>query len=187
MNYKALANDQALDPDIKAYRTAISNLKLADVPFANGSFMVLCDVSMRSARPVVPDLWRRKVLDMIHALAHPGAKTTKRLIASKFVWHSLNKQVTYWARNCLQCQRSKIHTHIKMPLQVFAPVQRRFDHVHVDLVGPLTESRGCKYLLTAVDRFTLWPETVPITDIETITVARAYIKHWVARFGSPAA
>ena len=121
---------------------------------ADGSFTVLCDTSTGPARHIVPEPWRRRVFDTIHALAHPGVKTTRRLIASKFVWHGLNKQVALWAKTCLACQRSKIQTHVKAPLQTFAPSVRRFDHVHIDLVGPLPESRGCKYLLTVIDRFT---------------------------------
>ena len=142
IDYRELANDQAQDPDVQAYRTAISNLRLADVPFAAGSFSVLCDISTGQARPIVPEKWRRRIFDTIHALSHPGAKTTKRLITSKFVWHGLNKQVVHWARTCLSCQRSKVQTHVNAPLQTFEPTQRRFDHVHVDLVGPLPESQG---------------------------------------------
>ena len=62
---------------------------------------------------------------------------------------------------------------------------RRFDHVHVDLVGPLPASRGYTYLFTMVDRFTRWPEVVPISDISATTCARALIGSWVARFGLP--
>ena len=80
---------------------------------------------------------------------------------------------------------SKIQIHVKTPLQPFAPVSGRFDHVHIDLVGPLQESQGFKYLVMVKDRFTHWPEAIPIRDIEARTVAKAYVTNWVALFGLP--
>ena len=48
------------------------------------------------------------------------------------------------------------------------------DHVHIDIVGPLPYSDGSKDLLTCADRFTLWPEAIPLLDIRTETVADAF-------------
>ena len=45
LDYQKLAAYQASDPDIQSYRTAVTNLRLEDVPFMDGSFTVLCDVS----------------------------------------------------------------------------------------------------------------------------------------------
>ena len=88
-------------------------------------------------------------------------------------------------RFCVPCQRSKVHKHTKAPLFQFELSTRHFDHVHIDLVGPLPEFQGHTYLLTMRDRFSRWPEAIPIQNIETQTVARAFIKNWVARFGVP--
>ena len=63
--------------------------------------------------------------------------------------------------------------------------ERRFDHVNVDLVGPLPSSHGFTYLLTMVDRTTRWPEAVPLTSLASVEMTRAFISTWVARFGTP--
>ena len=185
VDYRAMSTAQQDDPDIQYYRSAITNLRLKDVPFEEGNFTLLCDVSTGRARPIVPEAWRRRVFDSIHSLSHPGARTTKRIVSSKFVWHGLAKQVVDWARTCISCQRAKVHKHTKAPLSKFEPTTRRFDHVHIDIVGPLPESLGQSYLLTATDRFTRWLEAIPIPNMETSTVARAYLQNWVARFGIP--
>ena len=37
-----------------------------------------------------------------------------------------------------------------------------------------------------IDRFTMWPEVVPLIDITAETVVLAFISMWVARYGVPA-
>ncbi|KAL6490077.1 hypothetical protein MHYP_G00004220 [Metynnis hypsauchen] len=128
---------------------------------------------------------QRSVFDAIHNLSHPGRKTTQKLVAAKFVWHGLKKNIRDWANACVDCQRAKVHRHIKAPLSFFPVPERRFDHVHVDLVGPLPPSRGFTHLLTVVDRTTRWPEAIPLSSTTSSDVARAFIGSWVARFGVP--
>ena len=89
LDYRAMATIQQNDPDIQNYCTAITNLRVEDVPFESGAFTLLCDVSTGVARPIVPENWRKQVFDTVHSLSHPGARTTKKLVSSKFVWHGL--------------------------------------------------------------------------------------------------
>ena len=184
VDYQQLASDQQSDPEVQAYKTAATSLKIQDVPWAYGQFTVLCDTSLGTTRPIVPLNWRRHVFDTTHSLSHPGTSTTRKLITDKFVWHGMSSQINGWARSCNQCQQSKEHTHTRVPLEQIDTPTRRFQHVHIDLVGPLStlKMRGYKYLLIVMDRFTQWPEVIPLKDIDTKSVARAYALGWVACF-----
>ena len=42
-----------------------------------------------------------------------------------------------------------------------------------------------KYLFTVIDRFTRWPEAIPLPDSTTETCVKALIRHWITRFGVP--
>lgn len=186
IDYSAMAKAQAEDAEIHDYRTSITGLQFEDIPCGTAKTTLLCDVSTGTARPVVPKAWRRQVFEAVHNLSHPSIRATRKQVASKFVWHGLHKDVGAWAKTCVPCQTAKVHRHIKAPLETFKVPQRRFDHINIDIVGPLPPSQGFTYLLTIVDRFTRWPEAVPLPDISSFTCARALVSHWVARFGIPA-
>ena len=75
-----------------------------------------CDHSHGRIRPYIPKTFRRDIFNKFHNLSHPGIRATTKLITSQVVWPGINKDVHTWARNCLNCQKSKIHRHIKSPV-----------------------------------------------------------------------
>ena len=120
IDYLAMATAQQEDAEVQAYRTTSSSLQLKDIPFGAQGVTLLCDMSTSRARPIVPAGWRRQIFDSIHGLSHPPVRTTRRLIASKFIWNGMEKQIGLWAKQCIACQSFKIHTHTKAPLKRFS-------------------------------------------------------------------
>ena len=138
----------------------------------------------RHASLYVTAKFRGKVFTSRRGLGHPLHRATKPLINSRFVWHGMNIDSANWCRSCKGCQTSEITRHNKLVFGKFTEPTERFDHVHINIAGPLPNSFN--YLLTCVDRFTHCPEAIPLGEIKAETVAHAFFSGWIARFGTPA-
>jgi cleavage and polyadenylation specificity factor subunit 1 len=185
LDFLGMSEAQRIDSDCQALRRADNALDLQDLPLSGTNTTILCDVSTGQPRPVVPLSWRRTVFDLLHSTRHPGIKASTKLVVNRFVWPSVRKDCGLWARTCIPCQRARIHRHTKSPIGSFDLPKARFRDIHVDVVGPLPESHGHKYLLTCVDRFTRWPEAIPMGNTDAETCARALWYGWISRFGTP--
>jgi Integrase zinc binding domain/Integrase core domain len=182
VDFAEMALLQSACPDVRAMQDSPS-LKISQL--AVGDQMLFGDVSTGQFRPLVPGPMRRLVFDVLHAVAHPGVRASRRLVSSRFVWPGISADVQKWAAACLTCQQAKTHRHVKLTPEHVPVPQRRFAHVHIDLVGPLPLSSGYSYVFTMVDRTTRWVEAAPLSTITTLACASAFLHTWVARYGVP--
>ncbi|XP_011700955.1 PREDICTED: uncharacterized protein LOC105457789 [Wasmannia auropunctata] len=182
IDYEALAKSQQEDHELFSLIVEGKSLQLKKVDIPGAGLAIWCDTKTETPRPFLTKPFRRAAFEAIHNLAHPGIKTTTKLVAQRYVWPSINAECREWTRACTACQRSKITRHISAPHGTFALPTKRFEHVHLDIII-LPVSEGHRYCLTCVDRYSRWPEVIPMENQEAETVAKAFYNGWISRFG----
>jgi transposase InsO family protein len=183
VDFAEMARQQVL---CKQVQLLVSSPSLRVVQFPVVGAHLWCDISTGSPRPLVPAVFQFAVFNAIHGIAHPGIRATRRLVSARFVWKNMASDLAAWSRQCLPCQRGKVSKHHRpSPAHIEVP-QRRFSHLHVDLVGPLPCSQGFTYLFTIIDRTTRWPEAVPLASTSAADCSLALLHGWISRFGMPA-
>ena len=180
-----IASSQQTDPHYPNFSN-LPSLKFVSLPLLNTDEHIICDISTGTPRPFVPTTFRKSVFDHFHSISHPSIRATAKMVSQRYVWPNMQKELRAWAKNCLACQRSKIHRHTVSPPATFKLPDARFKNIHLDIVGPLPPSRGYTHVLNCVHRFRRWPMAVPISDISAENVARTFVDHWISTFGVPA-
>ena len=97
----------------------------------------------------------------------------------------MKSDIRTFVQTCIKCQQAKVIRHNQAPLHPFKAPNKRFSHIHVDIVGSLPASHGYSYLLSIICRFTRHIELVPLRDVTATECANAFLLHWVGRFGCP--
>ncbi len=183
--HEELAKTQEADEELRnLLQSTSTGLKLQRIPIPGTEVEIYCDVANGQSRPYIPREHRCTVFNIVHNLAHPGARTTAKMVTKRFVWPGIQKDCIMWARACTQCQKSKVSRHTRSPVGEF-PSSNRFDHIHLDIVGPLPPAQGKRYIVTMIDRQSRWPEAVPTNDISAEAVSKIFLNTWVSRFGAP--
>jgi cleavage and polyadenylation specificity factor subunit 1 len=183
VDFRQLAEQQATCGDTaELARSGTLQVQSLDI----GGHQVLCDTAGGRLRPLVPATMRKTVFLAVHGLSHPGTRATRRLVSARYVWRGCAADVARWCRECVGCARGKTITHVQLPTEQIEVPRCKFQHVHVDLVGPLPVSAaGHRYILTCIDRTSRWPEVVPLTTITAEKCADAFVECWVSRYGVP--
>ena len=137
---------------------------------------------------VVPDSQRSEVLRYFHDIpsaGHLGAEKMLNKVRQTFYWPGMKADVEKYCTTCDACASRKPSKPPKAPLgeaKVYGPMER----IAVDIYGPLprTDSNNA-FILVICDCFTKWTEAIALPNQEAITVTKAFVDHFVSRFGVP--
>ena len=171
-----LAEAQTIDDEIKALISDPQwSLNIRKIQWGPEHTSIYYDLTGEEFRPVISSSLRERVFKSFHNPAHPSAKVTDRVICKRYVWPSMRREISDWCKACHECQQSKISRHNSVFPSNFTAPDKRFRHVNMDIVEPFPISNGFKYCLTIIDRFSRWPEVVPLANIEELTVCGVII------------
>ena len=196
---------QQTDPQIKAlfnflrYGKLPSDAKLQKFVATYGHISLLKDNivftkvkvnSQLTSLAFAPTPWRLPLITEAHAgrfSGHRGIHKTISMLLLKYFWPGMTSQTTEFIKKCPVClkvNRPNFAT-LKQPLTPL-PISTKPNHrVHLDLVGPLKSTSENSWILCCTDSFTKFSTTTAIKNKEAKTVAQAFLKDWLFKFGPP--
>ena len=143
-----------------------------------------------NARIVVPESLKAFILQRHHGLplsGHVGRNKMLKLMATRYWWKNMSRDVGRWIKACAICCRRKTPRpkHAGKPYSV-CTTPYPFHTVAIDLVGPIEETlKGNKYILTMLDLFTRWTIAVPIPSKDAEVVAHAIHSNLTTKHACP--
>ena len=135
--------------------------------------------------PVYQNVTAEEFMIKCMFFSHPIIQATVKQVTTKFMWPEMKKQIKLWAQACINSQKVKITSHTKSKFGKISEPDVRFSVVHVDLIGPFSPSNGKIYYLTCIDKFSCWVEVIPLEDVTTEVVSKAFYENWPSRFRTP--
>lgn len=130
---------------------------------------------------VVDKEHRMYMLKSAHdSLGHRGIFSTKELIAPRFWWPELPRDVAWYVKTCKLCQeRQKLLVQIP-PIETHTP--SIFQTIHADTIHMPT-SNGCKYIVHGRCHLSQWAEARALAKETAATIGRWLFEEIVCRWG----
>ncbi|GFU30858.1 retrovirus-related Pol polyprotein from transposon opus [Trichonephila clavipes] len=91
INFEEIAEEQTTDEELQQFLHN-NSLKFKPSTLPSGK-KLWCDISTQKIRPYIPQKFRFQIFQLFHGLAHPGIKSTVKLMTEKYVWSDIKKQV----------------------------------------------------------------------------------------------
>ena len=116
----------------------------------------LCEIKWQERLYVPRDKRLREDIIRAHhdtiTAGHPGRYKTQELITRNYWWPYIQSDVRKYTDGCIRCQETKVRkgkTHA--PLHPNAIPNTPWEHISVDLIGPLPKSQGYNAIIVIVD------------------------------------
>jgi Integrase zinc binding domain len=115
------------------------------------------------------------------SLGHRGFYATKMLIAERFWWPELERDVSWYCKTCQLCQeRQKVL--LKIP-PIITHTPSLFQRLHADTMSMTPKSNGCGHITHGRCGMTSWMEGRPLREETGRTVGMWLFEDIICRWG----
>ena len=117
-------------------------------------------------------------------LCHIGSKKLIYHLENEFEWEGMKKDCKMVCSSCEICLKRKSVKQItseKGSLHAELPLEKIF----IDIVGPLPEHKGYRYILGIIDCFTRYVTLVPLKYTTSEEICESLYRNWICVFGPP--
>ena len=133
-------------------------------------------------RLVVNKINRMYMMKAAHdSLGHRGIYSTKNLLAARFWWPELERDVVWYINSCLPCQERQ-KALVKIP-PIITHTPSVFQVVHCDTMHMTPPSNGCKYIVHGRCHLTSWPEARALKNENGDTIGKWLFEEIITRWG----
>ncbi|GFX79780.1 retrovirus-related Pol polyprotein from transposon 412 [Trichonephila clavipes] len=137
----------------------------------------------------IPHCLKAKILESVHSEygGHLKFFKTYHRLSENFFWQNMYKDTKNFVRSCTICLSRKNAFKIPpAPHQLVEQSTEPGETCHMDIFGPLkTTLTGNNYVLSMIDAFTKYIHIVPLPDIRSSTISKAFFDNYIVHRGCP--
>jgi transposase InsO family protein len=137
---------------------------------------------------MVPKALVKETLRLHHeGFAHMGANRMLETIKLRYFWSKMDQDIIKHTGKCINCKlRKSYQRRPTVPIMKYDDTARPLDRVHVDLTGPLPQTKGHhRYIMVIKDYLTKYVWLIPLKTKGAVEVAEAFVGEFICQAGIP--
>lgn len=117
---------------------------------------------------------------------HVGRDKMLKTIQKFYKWDKMSEDVANHVKKCPICEKTKVITNTKVPMQISSLGESLYDHTFIDFVGPIPKSaKNNAYIFTMKCDLTQHLTAIPTLDCSALTAAMLILKYVICVHNIP--
>ena len=138
---------------------------------------------------LIPPRFRDDIMRYFHTNysgLHQAARRIYKTMKPYVAWFGMLADIKQFVNHCRTCKLAKTNPSKRAGFMQQFTAKEPYEMIAIDLVGPLpVTSRGMRYILIAIDRFSRFVRLMPVQTITGSNIATELRANWILKHGVP--